>query len=667
MNRLFLIGIVLLSFARAASADGPAYRRLAEVPFTKVQFHDGFWTPRLETNRAVSLPHNFEWCAKTGRISNFAKAGKLVSGKFEGIFFNDSDVYKVLEGASYSLAAHPDPALEKTVDDVIAKIASAQQPDGYLNTFFTLAEPGRRWTNLRDKHELYCAGHLIEAAVAHWRATGKRTLLDVAVRYADYIDTVFGPTKRQGCCGHEEIELALVKLYQATDRQKYLDLANYFIDVRGNKSQRPIWGIYYQDHRPVRDQREIGGHAVRAMYLYCATADVAAYTGDRRLIEALHALWRDVVSQKMYVTGGIGARRQGEAFGDAYELPNDTAYCETCAAIGLALWAHRMNLLEADAQYVDTLERALYNGVLSGIGMDGKRFFYVNPLASDGTHHRQPFFSCACCPSNVVRLVPSLPGYVYAVTGGKQSGKSEAVFVNLYVAGTADVPLSGNKVKLTQETRYPWDGAVRLTVSPEKAGPFAVCLRIPGWCRGAKKTSQDSPLPLAGEGPGVSAVGAATDLKISVNGELLSALNIEKGYACIEGSWQRGDVIELNMSMPVERIEANPQVAADRGRVAVQRGPIVYCFEAADNGGKVKDIALAADPQLAVECRKDLLGGVYVVTGLSADGRKVTAIPYYAWDHRSPGEMIVWVKQQGKPADAPTDDPAWKDALYRAR
>jgi len=638
MQRFFLLGIALLSLARVASAEGPAYRRLSAVPFTEVQFHDVFWTPRLETNRAVSLPHNFQWCERTGRINNFAKAGKLMDGKFEGICFNDSDVYKVLEGASYSLAAHPDPALEKTVDAVIAKIAAAQQPDGYLNTYYTLAEPGKRWTNLRDKHELYCAGHLIEAAVAHWRATGKRTLLDAAVKYADYIDSVFGPTKRQGCPGHEEIELALIKLYQATGREKYFDLAKYFIDVRGDRSRRKIWGEYFQDHRPVRDQREIVGHAVRAMYFYCGATDAASYTGDRRLVDAMNGLWQDVVLQKMYITGGIGARHEGEAFGDAYELPNATAYCETCAAIGLTFWAHRMNLLHADGRYADVLERAAYNGVLSGVGMDGTRFFYVNPLASDGKHHRQPFFDCACCPSNVVRFIPSLPGYVYAVTDGRKSSELDAVFVNLYVAGTGNVPLPGNKVRLTQETRYPWDGAVRLTVEPEKAARFAVCLRIPGWCRNAKA---------------------------SVNGESLRALNIQKGYARIERFWKSGDVVRLDMPMPVERIEANPRVEADQGRVAVQRGPIVYCFEAADNGGKLSDIRLAADPQFAVPWRKDLLGGVNIVTGRAADGRKITAIPYYAWDHRAPGEMAVWVLQQGKPFDLRPDDPTWRDLLYR--
>lgn len=632
--------IAAIAVSAVARAESPQQHKLAAVPFTAVKFQDDFWTPRLETNRTVSLPHNFEWCEKTGRIDNFAKAGKLMEGTFRGIYFNDSDVYKVLEGASYSLAALPDPKLEKSTDDAIAKIAAAQQPDGYLNTYYTLAEPGRRWTNLKDMHELYCAGHMIEAAVAHYRATGKRTFLDVATRYADYIDSVFGPTRKIGTPGHEEIELALVKLYQATGRQKYLNLAEFFIDSRGDKSKRGIWGGYCQDHKPVREQSEIVGHAVRAMYLYAGTADVAACTGDQRLIDAMGRLWQDVVQRKMYITGGIGARHAGEAFGDAYELPNDSAYCETCAAIGLALWAHRLNLMHADAQYADVLERAVYNGILSGIGMDGRHFFYVNPLASDGKHHRQPFFDCACCPSNVVRFVPSLPGYVYALGNG-------GIYVNLYVAGKAKLALGDgnnkNVVTLTQKTNYPWDGDVRLTVEPQQPGEFALRLRIPGWCSGAT---------------------------LKVNGAPVK-MDVEKGYATIQRNWQAVSQVELCLPMPVERIEANPRVTADVGRVALQRGPIVYCFEAIDNDGRVKDIVLPRSLAFKAERRNDLLGGataltgVTVLTGTTADGRRVTAVPYYAWDHRKPGDMIVWVRQEGKSEKPRIDDPAWNGKLYR--
>jgi DUF1680 family protein len=634
----FLMVALLLSAARAAAAaEAPKHLALRAVPFTEVKVGDRFWAPRIETNRAKSLPHNFKWCEETGRISNFVKAARR-EGKFEGIYFNDSDVYKVLEGASYSLADRRDPALEKTVDEVIAKIASAQQPDGYLNTYYTLAEPGKRWTNLAAMHELYCAGHLIEAAVAHYRATGKKTLFDVAVKFADHIDAMFGPGKEPGICGHEEIELALVKLYQVTGNERYMTLARRMLDLRGDSTQRKTWGPYCQDHLPVRQQREIVGHAVRAMYLYSGVADVAAYTGDAGFLEAMDALWKDVVDRKLYLTGGIGARHEGEAFGDAYELPNESAYCETCAAIGLVFWAHRLNLLHGDARYADVLEQALYNGVLSGIALDGQHFFYVNPLASAGNHHRQPFFGCACCPSNVVRLVPSVPGYVYATN-------DEGVFVNLYVAGTATVPVKGTKVKLTQDTQYPWDGKVRIRVEAESPGPFDICLRIPGWSKDAqigveKSTIADDP---------------AKGIQV----------RMDKGYARLRGLWVPGEVIVLDLPMPVERIEAHPKVKADHGRVAIRRGPIVYCFEAVDNGGPVRNLVLARDPKFATEHRDDLLGGVTVIKALARGDRPVTAVPYYAWDHRAPGEMVVWVRQDGKAKTPKTDDPAWEGRLYR--
>jgi DUF1680 family protein len=631
--------IILLAARSSPAAEAPQHRKLSAVPFTAVKVQDDFWAPRIRINREKSLPHNFKWCEQTGRFSNFAKAGGSTQGKFEGIYFNDSDVYKVLEGAAYSLADHPDPVLQKMTDEVIAKIASAQQKDGYLNTFFTLAQPGKRWTNLSAMHELYCAGHMIEGAVAHYRATGKKAFLDVAVKFADHIDREFGPGRRPDPCGHEEIELALVKLFQATGEKRYFDLAKFFIDARGDASKRKTWGPYCQDHTPVRKQSEIVGHAVRAMYLYAGVADVAACSGDKELIEAMHRLWQDVVKRKMYITAGIGARHAGEAFGDAFELPNDSAYCETCAAIGLALWAHRLNLMHGDAQYADVLERALYNGILSGIGLDGEHFFYVNPLASGGKHHRQPFFDCACCPSNVVRFVPSLPGYVYA-TG------ENAIYVNLYVAGKATVSLGDNEVTIAQETKYPWDGKVKLTIEPKKAGEFTVYLRIPEWCNGAKlslrgRESATSGWATAGEEP-----------------------NTEKGYARIVRKWSPGDAIGLDLPMPAERIEAHPAVKADAGRVAVQRGPVVYCFEAVDNDGRAKNIVLPRDPKFTTEHRANLLGGVTVIKGVDVAGKPITAVPYASWDHRQPGEMAVWVRQDGKSRTPKADDPAWADKLY---
>ncbi len=629
---VFLLGLITATAIPAIlRADQPKHRKLSAVPFTDVKVQDAFWAPRLRTNREVSLPHNFQWCEQTGRFSNFAKAAGLIEGKFEGIYFNDSDVYKVLEGASYSLADHPDSKLEKMVDDVIANIAAAQQENGYLNTYYALVEPDKKWTDCRVRHELYCAGHLFEAAVAHHRATRKTTLLHVAIRFADRIDEIFGPGKRHDVPGHEEIELALVKLFQLTGEPRYLNLAQFFLDIRGDESKREIYGPYCQDHVPVRQQSEIVGHAVRAMYLYSGVADVAAYTGDQGLIDAMARLWKDVIRRKMYITGGIGARHSGEAFGDPYELPNESAYCETCAAIGLALWAHRLNLMHGDAHYADVLERVIYNGFLSGVGLDGKLFFYVNPLSSAGGHHRQPFYPCACCPTNVVRFLPSIPGYVYARDG-------DGIFVNLYVAGSGEVPLGGSTVKITQETDYPWDGKVSLTVWPQEPTTFGVNLRVPQWC--------DEP-------------------RLAAAGEAVEKLDIHEGYARVRREWKPGDVIELELPMEIKRMEAHPNVQAGRGRAALQRGPIVYCFEAVDNGELVRNLMLPHDPNFVAEHRPDLLGGVTVVKGVDRKGNPITAVPYYAWDHREPGGMVVWVRQDGKSRTPDVDDPKWEGKLYR--
>ncbi|MBN2291504.1 MAG: glycoside hydrolase family 127 protein [Pirellulales bacterium] len=635
--------LVLASYAVSASAlflsasetkDAKANKALA-VPFTNVKINDKFWSPRIKTNRNESLPHNFKWCEETGRFSNFAKAGGLEKGKFEGKYFNDSDVYKVLEGASYCLADRPDAKLDAMVDDVIAKIAAAQEDDGYLNSYFTLVTPDKKWTNCASQHELYCAGHLFEAAVAHHRATGKRNLLDVALKFANYIDNMFGSGKRVDVPGHEEIELALVKLYELTGEKRYLDLAQFFLDVRGDASKRKIYGEYLQDHIPVREQSEIVGHAVRAMYLFCGVADVAAHTGDKGFIESCDRIWHNTVERKTYITGGIGATRVGEAFGDDYQLPNKSAYCETCAAIGMLLWNHRLNLMHQDAKYMDTFERTLYNGFLSGIGLDGKMFFYVNPLASDGTHHRKPFYPCACCPTNVVRVLPSLPGYVYARSG-------DNIFVNLYIGGSGKIDLSGNAIQIEQKTLYPWDGHVKFTITPAKPQKFAINLRIPAW---------------------------SDTCSIAVNGKPVDNATLEKGYARLERLWKPGDTVELNLPMTIKRIEANPKVAADRGRVAIQRGPIVYCFEGVDNcidrQSFVKSIMLPRDPKFTAKHHSDLLGGVTVITGHDVAGRKITAVPYYAWDNRAPGDMAVWVYQDGKSRKPPLDDPAWNNKLYR--
>lgn len=611
-----------------ANGEPMGIARLQMVPATQVKLTDSFWAPRLEVNRTVTLPHNIKQCEETGRISNFDKAAGKIPSKYEGAYFNDSDVYKVLEGAAYILAAHPDKQMEERVAAIIAKIAAAQQPDGYLNAYYTVMEPDKRWTDLPVKHELYCAGHLTEAAVAWADATGRNDLLDVARRFIHHIDGIFGFDKRHGVPGHEEIELALIKLYRKTGEERYRKLAEYFIAARGTKPEKGA--EYRQDHEPVTKQKEIVGHAVRAMYLYSGVTDVAALTGDKEYLQTLEAIWHDVVTRKLYVTGGVGARHQGEAFGGAYELPNDTAYAETCAGIGLAFWAHRMLILRGDSRFADVLERELYNAFPSSVSLKGDTFFYVNPLSSKGQHHRQSWYGCACCPTNIVRVMPQVPAYAYARS-------DDGIWVNLYMAGEASVSLKSGEVRLGVETKYPWDGKVKIMVTPKSATEFAINLRVPGWC---------------------------DEASVGINGRALTDLSMDKGYAVIRRQWKAGDVVEMDMPMPVRRIQAHPNVLADRGSVALQRGPIVFCLEAADNGGKVFDLALPRDAELKATFKPDLLGGNMTVTarGLryrvldwkdrlyqpvpsQAEPAELTAIPYCVWDNRQAGEMTVWIPE----------------------
>lgn len=605
------------------------------VAFTDVVVADEFWSPRMKTNRKVTVPYDFKKCEETGRIDNFAKAGGLMEGKFEGIYFNDSDLYKVIEGAAYSLKSHSDPELEKYVDGVIEKIAAAQWEDGYLYTFYSLPErqPEKRWTDVRHKHELYCAGHFFEGAVAYYQATGKRKILDVAIRLADYIDSVFGPGKRHDVSGHEEIEIGLVKLYRVTGDEKYLKLAKFFLDERGQSERREIYGEYCQDHKPVVEQDAAVGHAVRAGYLYSGMADVAALTGDTGYVEALELIWWDVVSKKLYITGGVGARRGGESFGKDYELPNKTAYCETCAAIANAMWNHRMFLLGGDAKYIDVLERVIYNGFLSGISLSGDEFFYPNPLASDGKYQRSTWFGCACCPTNIVRFMPSLPGYAYAQQG-------DVLYVNLFVGGSATIEMADNTVRLKQETRYPWDGDVEITVEPKRSGEFTICVRIPGWAR-------NEPVPsdlyrFLNE--------SSEKVTLEVNGESVD-LNIDKGFASISRRWEKGDVIELGLPMPIRRVVSHPNVKDNTGRTAIQRGPVVYCLEGVDNPQGVAKLVLPPDAKLHTEYRGDLLGGIVTLKGQGEMPQKsieVVAIPYYAWAHRGKSDMAVWLPESAE-------------------
>jgi DUF1680 family protein len=614
--------------------------RLRPVPLDAVDLADDFWEPRRRINREVTLPSQYGHLEDTGRLDNFRRASGKIGGAYQGIYFNDSDVYKWLEAAAWTLAEGSDSELERMVDAAITEIEDAQRPDGYLNTYFTFERAAQRWTDF-DLHEMYCAGHLFQAAVAHFRATGSERLLAVATRFADHICDTFGPEdgKRQAVDGHEEVEMALVELFRVTGEKRYLEGAQYFIDARGHGLLGRPYGqhepSYSQDHEPLRDQSEVVGHAVRALYLYSGAADVYAETGERALLQALRRLWENMTTRRMYVSGGLGSRYEGEAFGKDFELPNERAYTETCAAIANVMWNWRMLALEGEARYADLIEHTLYNAVLPGLSLDGQHYFYQNPLADDGSHRRQPWFGCACCPPNVARLLASLPGYLYSTS-------EDAVWVHLYAEGAATVELDGKRtIRLHQRTRYPWDGSVETTVEAE--GEFTIMLRIPAWCE---------------EG-----------VAVEVNGEPVEAELSPGSYANLHRTWRLGDTINLDLPMPVRRVESHPYVAENAGSVALMRGPLLYCAEQVDNPGvELRDIVLEGrEPAISLE--PDLLGGVTV---LQAEARlaapdngwedrlyrtlhprerdtqtyptRVTLVPYYAWANREPGAMRVWLR-----------------------
>jgi DUF1680 family protein len=624
------------------------------VAFTDVKIDGGFWLPRIETNRDVTLWYEFNKCEETGRIDNFAIAGGLKEGGFTGIYFNDSDVFKVIEGAAYTMmmSDEPDEKLDKYLDDLISKIAAAQEDDGYLYTARTISDPSyqypgeeARWSHLGHGHELYNVGHMYEAAVAHYQATGKRNLLEIAIKNADLICEVFGPGDGQivAVPGHEEIEIGLIRLYRATDDKKYFDMAKFFIDMRGRKDLRELYGEYAQDHLPLLEQKTAVGHAVRGGYYYAGVADVASITKDQDYIKAIDRIWNDVVASKLYLTGNVGQHGAGEGYAGAYKLDNLKAYNETCAAIAMAMWNHRMFLLNGHSKYVDVLERTIYNGFLSGLDLSGDKFFYPNPLECDmkfkfnhGDLERSPWFDCSCCPVNIVRFIPSLPGYLYAK-------RDNEIYINLYADNTADISLTDNEVKLIQRTNYPWEGKISVIVEPKRANEFAVMLRIPGWAKGSvlpgKLYEYRDSTPVNWE--------------IKVNGKKLDDCSInQSGYVEIEKRWKKGDQIDLILPMRIRKVIADERVECNKGKLAIERGPLVYCAEGADNNGKVLDIELDERSEMESEFRENLLGGVTVLTasGCRIDERgkrkpaKLTMIPYYSWCHRGANEMAVWMK-----------------------
>ncbi|HYE54912.1 MAG TPA: beta-L-arabinofuranosidase domain-containing protein [Chitinophagaceae bacterium] len=635
---LFTAAVTLISVSLSAQL------KFEPVNFAQVNITDNFWRPKQEKVATATIPACvYQTEVKTPRIRNFEKVARRSGEKHEGIYYDDSDVYKALEAIAYSLKNKPDAELEQRADGWISKIAAAQLPDGYLNTYYTLTDLSKRWTDM-EKHEDYCAGHLIEAGIAYFNTTGKRTLLDVAIRFADHIDSAFRRTGRPWVSGHQEIELALMKLYHLTRNERYKLLADWFLDQRGRGyGKGVIWDQwkdpkYCQDDVPVKMQKEITGHAVRAMYMYTGAADVAAVTGDTGYMKAMRTVWEDVVQRNMYITGGIGSSGSNEGFTVDYDLPNENAYCETCASVGMVFWNQRMNQLTGESQYIDVLERSLYNGALDGLSLSGDRFFYGNPLASRGQHSRREWFGTACCPSNIARLVASVGNYIYGQSGN-------GIWVNLFIGSNTTIGSGKDKIGVKMETNYPWNGGVKLTLTPEKETAKSLHIRVPGWLQGR-------PVP----GGLYEAIDTASQaFTVQVNGKPV-AFRMEIGYAVINRKWKKNDIVEIDMPMQVQLITSRKEVKQNADRIAIQRGPLVYCVEGVDNNGQAWNIILPESTKFAAKDHAvlnerviALQADVPVITvspdgaGVQTQTKTITAIPYYAWANRGPAAMQVWL------------------------
>lgn len=644
-RNLFIAG--LLCGVSSATAQN-AIQQYQSVNFSQVRIIDNFWRPKLEKVSTVTIPVCIDQTeVKTPRIRNFEIAAGKRKGKFEGIFYDDSDVFKALEAIAYSLKNHPDAVLEKKADDWINLIAAAQLPDGYINTYYTLQFLDKRWTDM-SMHEDYNGGHLIEAAVAYFDATGKRKLLDVAIRFADHFDALFGPGKRDWVTGHQELELALVKLYNNTQQKKYLQLADWLLSERGHKKAVGYtwtdWKdtAYAQDSKPVREQKEITGHAVRAMYMYTGAADVAAHTGDQGYMQAMKTVWEDVVYRNMYITGGIGSSGSNEGFSVDYDLPNENAYCETCASVGMVLWNQRMGMLTGEGKYIDVLEKSLYNGALDGISLAGDKFFYGNVLASNGKQARRDWFGTACCPANIARLIESLGNYVYGFN-------DNSIWVNLFVGSQTQIGLKNQQVVIQTQTNYPWEGAVGILVSPQKKERFALRVRYPGWVSGEAVPGglyayeNEKPLSLT---------------MVSINKQPVK-YTIEKGYLVIDREWAPNDQVSISFPMDIRRVYSRSEVKANVERVALQRGPLIYCVEGTDNDGKALNIVLPKTAQvvtakqqvltenvISLEAEATVLSVMPGGENVQAVKKKITAVPYYTWNNRGAGQMLVWLPQR---------------------
>jgi len=649
MNRFYGI-VILLScffiFEPTVFAQLAYDYPIQPVDFTKVKVEDKFWAPKIKVNEEVTIPYTFQKCEAEGRMDNFYRAaGILKIDKRTTFTFDDSDLYKVIEGASYSLQSKNNMTLSIYLDTLIDLIASAQEDDGYLFTFSTIHKTlphewlgTKRWEKEEDlSHELYNAGHLFEAAAAHYRATGKNNLLNIAIKNADLLVKTFGWGKEERFPGHQIIETGLVKLYRITGKKDYLDLAKFFLDLRGKEGH--FNQEYSQSHIQVVDQKTAVGHAVRATYMYSGMADIAALTGNIPYQSAIDNIWQNVVNKKMYITGGIGSTRNGEAFGDEYELPNMSAYAETCAAIANVYWNMRMFALHGEGKYIDVLERTLYNGLISGVSLSGDHFFYPNPLASIGQHQRSSWHNCACCITNMTRFLPSMPGYIYAQNGNN-------LYLNLFVGSTSTIDLPATKVELIQKTDYPWSGVVDVAVNPHKLTNFALHIRIPGWA-----VNQPVPGDLYTYSDQTS-----KKMVILLNGKP-TKYRMEKGFAIIQRNWKKGDHLSLNFDMAVKKVISNEKVKANKNRFAMEMGPIVYCLEGPDNvENMVMNILVDKNVTVSQEFKPELLNGIMVLkmqgksykevennTELAETSQEVTAIPYFAWANRGPSEMQVWV------------------------
>jgi DUF1680 family protein len=638
--------LILLSIVFGARPSFAQNGKILPVPLKNVKTSQGFWHERVETARRVTVPHALRQCEESHRIDNFAVAGGLKKGTFEGVRFNDSDVFKVVEGAAYVLQNQYDAKLDHYLDSLITLFAAAQEPDGYLYTIRTINKDTTgaydwiagpyRYSFENGSHELYNVGHLYEAAVAHYEATGKKNLLDVAIKNADHLVRTFGtkPGQLVVVPGHEEIEIALIRLYRVTGKQEYLDLSRFFIDMRGRSDKRTLYldehklgPSYFQDQVPFVRQREAMGHAVRAQYLYTSVADLLTVQDNPQYDTAIKAIWEDATYRKQYITGGVGAREDGEAFDKAYVLPNDNAYAETCAAIANVLWNHKMYLYTGESQYMDVFERVLYNGFLGGMSVKGNEFFYVNPMSSNGVNDfgrgsgavRHEWFGTACCPSNVSRFLPSMPAYIYAIKGNE-------LVINLFADSETTLQLDQGRVKVDQDTRYPWEGNVKITVSPEKPSSFTVSIRVPGWAAGEAIPG----------GLYHYADKTARPASVLINGKKTETV-IEKGYLKLNRAWKQGDVITLTLDMPVRQVLSNDKVKTNQRKVAIERGPILYCAEGHDNQGKALAVTIKPGQSFTPQFQKDMLGGISL---LRSDA--ITLIPYYAWANRGPSEMTVW-------------------------